>query len=346
MEESVINRETPIKSNLPHSDTAAHAAALQTTVLYAAEGGISREEKKMYDAAIIGSGPAGLTAAIYAKRALLNTIVIEKEYLGTGQISVAERVENYPGLFGVSGYELGEKFREQARTLGAEFLEGEATAVERDGDWKIFLEDKSVIESRTVIYAAGTSYRRLGAKGGGKGRISYCAVCDGAFYKGGTVAVIGGGDTALGDALYLSDIAKTVYLVHRRAEFRANNSLRKRVMEKKNIKPVLEAVLNEVTGGDNADGIIFTQSGERKRLSVDGIFCAIGSTPNTAPLNGVCELDPSGYVVAGEDGITSAEGLFAAGDVRTAPLRQVITAAADGANAAVSAERYLKARRG
>ncbi|MGN0649465.1 MAG: NAD(P)/FAD-dependent oxidoreductase [Oscillospiraceae bacterium] len=295
----------------------------------------------MYDVAIIGSGPAGLTAAIYAKRALLRAVIIEKEYLGTGQISVTERVENYPGLYGISGYELGKKFREQAETLGAEFLEGVVTALTRDGCWKITLEDGSVIESKTVIYAAGTSYRRLGVKGDDKQRISYCAVCDGALYKDKTVAVIGGGDTALGDALYLSNIAKTVYLVHRRAEFRANKSLQKKVREKQNIQLVLEAVLNEVTGGDKADGIIYTQGGDRKKLAADGIFCAIGSAPNTALLNGVCELDASRYIIAGEDGVTSAEGLFAAGDVRTTPLRQVITAAADGANAATSAERYL-----
>lgn len=295
----------------------------------------------MIDIAIIGSGPAGLTAAIYARRALLSAVVIEKEYLGTGQISVTERVENYPGLFGISGYDLGEKFREQAETLGAEFLEGEVTSVLKDGIWKVSLEDGSVVEARAVIFAAGTTHRKLCVKGDDKQKISYCAVCDGAFYKDKTVAVVGGGDTALGDALYLSNIAKTVYLVHRRDEFRANKSLQKKVAEKQNILPVLNAVLSEVTGGDKADGIVFTQNGEQKSLSVDGIFCAIGSVPNTAVLQGVCELDAGGYVVAGEDGVTSAAGLFAAGDVRTTPLRQVITAAADGANAVSSAERYL-----
>ena len=295
----------------------------------------------MIDIAIIGSGPAGLTAAIYARRALLSAVVIEKEYLGTGQISVTERVENYPGLFGISGYDLGEKFREQAETLGAEFLEGEVISVQKDGIWKVSLEDGSVVEARAVIFAAGTTHRKLGVKGDDKQKISYCAVCDGVFYKDKTVAVVGGGDTALGDALYLSNIAKTVYLVHRRDEFRANKSLQKKVAEKENIVPVLNAVLSEVTGGDKADGIVFTQNGEQKSLSVDGIFCAIGSVPNTAVLNGVCELDAGGYVVAGEDGVTSAAGLFAAGDVRTTPLRQVITAAADGANAVSSAERYL-----
>lgn len=296
----------------------------------------------MVDVAIIGSGPAGLTAAIYAKRALLNAVVIEKEYLGTGAIAVTEKVENYPGLYGISGFELGEKFREQAEKLGAEFLDGEVSAIEKGDFWKILLADGSTVEAKTVIYAAGTSHRKLGVPGDDKLRISYCAVCDGAFYRDKTVAVVGGGDTALGDAVYLSNIAKKVYLVHRRGEFRANKSLVKKVGERENIELVLNAVLDEVTGGEKADGLVYTQDGERKALAVDGIFCAVGSVPNTGVLAGVCELDEKGYVVAGEDGVTSAEGFFAAGDVRTTPLRQVITAAADGANAATSAERYLE----
>ena len=296
----------------------------------------------MVDVAIIGSGPAGLTAAIYAKRALLNAVVIEKEYLGTGAIAVTEKVENYPGLYGISGYELGEKFREQAEALGTEFVEGEVSAIEKGEFWTIRLDDGSAVEAKTVIYAAGTSHRKLGVKGDDKLRISYCAVCDGAFYRDKTVAVIGGGDTALGDAIYLANIAKTVYLVHRRGEFRANKSLVKKVGERENIKLVLNAVLDEVTGGEKADGIVYTQDGEQKELAVDGIFCAVGSVPNSAVLEGVCELDERGYVKAGEDGVTSAAGLFVAGDVRTTTLRQVITAAADGANAATSAERYLE----
>lgn len=296
----------------------------------------------MVDVAIIGSGPAGLTAAIYAKRALLNAVVIEKEYLGTGAIAVTEKVENYPGLYGISGYELGEKFREQAEALGTEFVEGEVSAIEKGELWTIRLSDGSAVEAKTVIYAAGTSHRKLGVKGDDKLRISYCAVCDGAFYRDKTVAVIGGGDTALGDAIYLANIAKTVYLVHRRSEFRANKSLVKKVGERENIKLVLNAVLDEVTGGEKADGIVYTQDGEQKELAVDGIFCAVGSVPNSAVLEGVCELDERGYVKAGEDGVTSAAGLFVAGDVRTTTLRQVITAAADGANAATSAERYLE----
>lgn len=296
----------------------------------------------MLDTVIIGSGPAGLTAAIYAKRALLNAVVIEKDYLGTGQISVTERVENYPGLFGINGYELGEKFREHAIALGAEIKEGEVSSINKYGDiWAVALSDGTVIETKTVIYCAGASHRRLGVKGDDKQKISYCAVCDGAFYKGKAVAVIGGGDTALGDALYLSNIAETVYLIHRRNEFRANKALQEKIKEKDNIKLILEAVLDEVTGAEKADGIIYTRKGEQKKLSLDGIFCAIGSTPNTKLLESVCDIDERGYIIAGEVTATSAPGLFAAGDVRTTPLRQVITAAADGARAIFAAEEYI-----
>lgn len=300
----------------------------------------------MYDIIIIGSGPAGMTAAIYAKRAQLSALVVEKEFMGTGQIAVTERVDNYPGMFGASGFDLGEKFREHAKQLGAEFFEGEAAAVTREtGAWSVSFKDGSVKGAKTIIFATGTSYRKLGVKGGDKHRIHYCAVCDGAFYKDKTVAVIGGGDTALGDALYLAKLAKTVYLVHRRDEFRANKSLQKQIAETENITPIMSATLSEITGGDSAEGIVFTQNEESKTLDVDGVFAAIGSVPNSALLSGICELDGSGYVIAGEDCKTSAAGIFAAGDVRTTPLRQVITAAADGANAAHSAEQYINDQR-
>lgn len=295
----------------------------------------------MYDVLIIGSGPAGLSAAIYGKRALLDLAVIEKDYMGTGQIAVTEQVDNYPGLPGISGYDLGEKLRSHAEQLGTEFIEAEVTGLEKSADgWQVALSGGKTETARAVIYAAGASHRKPGVPGDDKQRISYCAVCDGFFYKDKTVAVIGGGDTALGDALYLSKLAKTVYLVHRRDEFRANKSLQKRVADTENIVPVLGAVLTGITGGDSADGIDFTQDNEQKHLAVDGVFVAIGSVPNTAPLQGICELD-GGYVVAGEDCVTSAPGLFAAGDIRTTPLRQVITAAADGANAINSVEKYL-----
>lgn len=218
----------------------------------------------MYDILIIGSGPAGLSAAIYGKRAQLSLAVIEKDYMSTGQIAVTDRVDNYPGLFGISGYDLGEKFRSHAESLGAEFLDAEVVSIEKDGaDWRVNFADGDSRTARAIIYAAGASHRRLDVPGGDKERISYCAVCDGFFYKDKTVAVIGG-DTALGDALYLSKLAKTVYLVHRRDEFRGNKTLQKQVGETANIVPVLGAVLTEVTGESKADGINYTQNGAEK----------------------------------------------------------------------------------
>lgn len=295
----------------------------------------------MYDLLIIGSGPAGLAAAIYGKRAMLSLAVVEKDYMGAGQIVVTDKIDNYPGLPGVSGYELGQKFRSHAEELGTEFILGEVVRVEKSAEgFGVLLADGKTLSARAVIYAAGTTHRKPDVKGSDKRRISYCAVCDGFFYKGKTVAVIGGGDTALGDALYLSNLAERVYLVHRRSEYRAAKSLQERVAAAANITPILGAVLTEITGSDAADGIDYTQNGEIKHLAVDGVFVAIGSVPNTAPLEGLCELS-GGYVKAGEDCVTSAAGLFAAGDVRTTPLRQVITAAADGAVAVASAERYF-----
>lgn len=299
----------------------------------------------MYDVMILGSGPAGLSAAVYASRAGLSFSVIEKEYMGTGQIAYTEQVDNYLGYYGIDGFSLGEKFREHAEALGTEFIEGEVTELSRtDSGWKVVLSDGNSVESKTVIYALGASPRKLGIVGeeefAGRG-VSYCALCDGAFFEGRTVAVIGGGDTALGDALYLSKTSGKVYIIHRRSEFRASASLVKKAEETVNIEFVLEAVLSEITGDDSITGIKLVQKGAEKTLSIDGVFVAVGSLPNTSLLSGTAELDDRGYVIADESCITSAEGLFAAGDVRTKAVRQVITAAADGANAVISALEYI-----
>ena len=299
----------------------------------------------MYDLIILGSGPAGLTAAIYASRAGLDFAVIEKEYLGTGQIAFAERVDNFPGFYGIDGCTLGDKLREHAEALGTEFIEGEVTALAKNGSaWEITLADGSSLEAKAVIYALGASPRKLGIKGEsdylGRG-VSYCALCDGAFFAGKTVAVVGGGDTALSDALYLSKTSEKVYLIHRRAEFRANQTLADKVRAAENIELVLNAVPTEITGGENVESIAITQDGASRELAVSGIFAAVGTLPNTALVKGIAELDETGCIKACEDGATSAEGLFAAGDVRTKNVRQVITAAADGANAVISAGKYL-----
>ena len=295
----------------------------------------------MYDVIILGSGPAGLSAAVYASRAGLSFAVIEKDYMGTGQIAYTEQVDNYLGYYGIDGFSLGEKFREHAEALGTEFIEGEVTELSRtDSGWKVALSDGNNFEAKTVIYALGASPKKLGIAGeeefAGRG-VSYCALCDGAFFEGKTVTVIGGGDTALSDALYLSKTAEKVYVVHRRNEFRANASLVKKAEEAANIEFVLEAVPTEIIGAESVTGIKYTRNGTEKTLGTDGVFAAVGSLPNTSLLKGTADLDERGYVIADESCITSAEGLFAAGDVRTKAVRQVITAAADGANAAVSA---------
>ena len=294
----------------------------------------------MKDIIIIGSGPAGLSAAVYGRRAGLDILVIEKEYCGTGQIAESGQVDNYLGIPGIEGYSLGEKFREHAENLGTAFLEEEVTKLEQsDGYWKVLLAGGDVLETKTVIYAAGASHRHLNVPGEDKlsGRgVSYC---DGAFFQGKTTAVIGGGDTALDDALYLSQICEKVYLIHRRDEFRGNVGTVQKVKDAENIEILTNARVQEIQGEQRVEALVLEDS---RRLEVAGVFAAVGMEPVTGLLQGVAELDEYGYVAAGEQGITSAQGLFVAGDVRTKALRQVITAAADGANAATEAERYIR----
>lgn len=297
----------------------------------------------MIDLVIIGSGPAGLSAALYAKRANLDVLVIEKEYLGTGQIAESAQVDNYIGLAGMSGFDLGEKFRQDAEKFGAEFREAAATRLERKNDiWITELDGGGVIESKTVIYAAGAIHRKLNIPGEerliGKG-VSFCAVCDGALYQGKTAAVIGGGDTALDDAMYLSDIAEKVYLIHRRSEFRGSAKSVLKIKSRENIEIVTPAVVTEITGENRVSSVKLDNGRE---LILDGVFVAVGMTPATNLVKGLVELDSGGYIRADETGITNAPGLFAAGDVRTKKLRQVVTAVSDGANAAFSAIEYLK----
>lgn len=301
---------------------------------------------KIYDTIIIGSGPAGLSAAVYAKRADLDFVLIEKEYLGTGQIAESERVDNYLGLYGENGFDLGEKFRSHAEALGTEFVTGDVAKISpQDNVYNITLSEGTVYTAKTIIYAAGASHRRLDIKGGeefsGKG-VSYCAVCDGAFYKGKTVAVIGGGDTALGEAEYLAKVAAKVYIIHRRDKFRANKTLCQRVENTPNIEIIYNAVPVEISGEKHVESLRISRDGREETLNVDGIFAALGTVPNSGILQGIADLDSGGYIIAGEDCVTSARGIFAAGDVRTKPLRQLVTAAADGANSIYSLEKYLE----
>lgn len=296
----------------------------------------------MLDLIIIGSGPAGLGAAVYGKRANLDVLVVEKEYEGTGQIAQSRQVDNYLGLLGISGYDLGERFRTHAVELGVNFLEAEVHAFQQiDGGWQISLAGGGSIRARAVIYCAGTSYRPLKVPGEEKfcGRgVSYCALCDGAYFKNKVAAVVGGGDTALEDALYLSAVCAKVFLIHRRERFRGAKKTEEKVRVKENIELVLNAEVAAITGTDKVCAV---QLQDGRELAVDGIFAAIGSIPKTDILQGIIALDEQGYVIADETGHTGKPGFFAAGDVRTKRLRQVVTAVSDGANAAAAAIDYL-----
>ena len=297
----------------------------------------------MLDAIIIGSGPAGLAAAIYGKRANLNIAVVEKEYEGTGQIAESSCVDNYLGLPGINGYDLGEQFRNHAVDFGVDFIEHEVVAIEKQpGGWKLAFEDGSSKEARTVIYAAGAQPRKADVPGEdryiGKG-VSYCAICDGAFYKGKTVAVLGGGDTAVDEALYLSDLCEKVYLIHRRTEFRGAAQRVEQARKEANIEFVLGETVKEFVGGEKLTAVRLNSG---TSIELNGVFVAYGSKPQTELLRGIVALDDSGYVVANEDGRTSQEGFFVAGDVRTKTLRQVVTAVSDGANAITSVAEYIK----
>lgn len=300
----------------------------------------------IYDTVIIGSGPAGLSAAIYGQRAMLKTLVIEKQPMSGGQILNTYEVDNYPGLPGIGGFDMGVKFREHADKLGATFLTADVTGLyTEDGIHKIETTN-GVIEGKTVILASGAGYRKLHVPGeeslSGMG-VSYCATCDGAFFKNRTVAVVGGGDVALEDALFLARGSKKVYLIHRRDEFRGAKVLQQRVFETENIEILYDTVVEEICGSDMVEKLlIFNKKKEQHmELLVNGIFLAVGVVPNSDYAKGFVGMDENGYILAGEDCVTDVEGVFAAGDIRTKKLRQVITAAADGANAITSVEEYL-----
>ncbi len=300
----------------------------------------------MTDVLIIGGGPAGLSAAVYAKRAGMDVLVTEKAYAGTGQMAESNRVDNYLGFPAITGYDLGEKFREHAISLDIEIQNGDVgQLVHEAGVWRAELQGGEILEAETVIYAAGAAHRHLGIPGereySGKG-VSYCAACDGAFFRGKTAAVIGGGDTAVDDAMYLSDICKKVYLVHRRNEFRGAAGTVEQLRKKENVEFVLRARPAEIAGTDRVQGLGLEDG---RTLAVDAVFVAAGMTPATDLVKGLVKLDENGYIVADETGKTSAYGFFAAGDVRKKTLRQIVTAVSDGANAATSAVSYIRGRR-
>lgn len=303
----------------------------------------------MYDLAIIGGGPAGLTAAVYARRAGLGALVLEEAVCG-GQIVNSPEVENFPSIRRIAGWEFADNLMKQASELGAEIRYAAVSGIAKRGDTFALLLKGGEVDARTVILANGAKRRKLGCPGedefSGKG-VSYCATCDGAFFRGKDVAVVGGGSTALEDALFLSNLCAKVYLVHRRTEFRGEKRYVDAVRARSNIETCLPYVPAAVTGGERVSGVTLknAQTGETRTLDVSAVFAAIGMEPDNARFSELVALDPAGYVIADESCRTSARGIFAAGDTRTKELRQLVTAAADGAAAAVAAADYVNSER-
>lgn len=320
--------------------------------------------EKLYDLIIIGSGPAGLAAAIYAQRAKLGTLVIEKEMVSGGQVLTTYEVDNYPGLPGIGGYDLGMKFRQHAENLETAFTEDEVQQIEvaseedmelqaaevgtmPEGDqaWKKIVGKKDTYFAKSVIIATGATHRKLGVPGEeeliGMG-VSYCATCDGAFFKKKVTAVVGGGDVAIEDAIFLARMCSHVYLIHRRDELRGAKSLQEKLLSLDNVTVLWDCVVDAIQGTDKVESLQIrnVKTGEKKALAADGVFIAVGITPNSRPYEGLVEMD-HGYIQADETGATSTPGIYAVGDVRTKQLRQIVTAVADGANAVTSVERYL-----
>ena len=301
---------------------------------------------EVYDLIILGAGPAGISAAIYAARAGLHTLWLDKQFAPGGQIISTYEVDNYPGMPGISGMDLGEAMAAHAKKLGISPVRENVLSVEEEAGEKIVRTKKNTYRAKTLLIACGASHRKLGIPGeeelGGMG-VSYCATCDGAFFKDRTAVVVGGGNTAVEDALFLAGICRKVYLVHRRDKLRADKVLQDRLMECANVELVWNSIPLEIRGNEQVTGLLVRngKTGEERFLDVDGVFIAVGIVPNTEKFKNFVQMDENGYIDAGEEGVTNTPGVFAAGDIRTKSLRQVVTAVSDGANAVYSIQKYL-----
>lgn len=300
-----------------------------------------------YDLIIIGGGPAGLTAAIYGQRAGLSCLVLEKTAPG-GQTKLTDMIENWPGTLSVNGFELGSSFKDHALHLGAEIRTLDVKNIRPEHDRRFVVTAEGEIEAGAIIVATGSNYSPLGVPGEaeftGRG-VSYCAVCDGPFYRRQSVAVVGGGDSAVKEAEYLTAFADRVYLIHRRDQFRAGRYLVNKVLANPKISPIMDTVVNEIHG--DASGLTHLslknkKSGQESRLDVSGVFIFVGLIPHSGFLGGLLETTEGGWIVTDRHLATSRPGIFAAGDVRETDLRQVVTAAADGARAAMNAYNFLE----
>ena len=298
----------------------------------------------MYDILIVGAGPAGLTAAIYARRASKSVLILEAKSYG-GQIINTPEIENYPVAPHISGFDFATKIYEQATALGAEVVYEKAVEIIDNGSEKEVRTENNSYKAKAIIIATGSENRKLGVDGEdelvGRG-ISYCATCDGAFYRKKNVAVVGGGNTALEDALYLADIAEKVYLIHRRDEFRGEDANVKALKARGNVEFVLNSQVIKLNAQKRLESIdVQNKNGEVRNIEVNGLFVAVGRIPENQNFAKVVNLDSAGYVIAGEDCVTNAKGIFVAGDNRVKNVRQLVTATADGAVAVAEAVKYI-----
>ena len=304
-----------------------------------------------YDVAIIGGGPAGLAAALYAARGGMKTVIFEKALVG-GQITTTADVENYPGFEdNMSGFDIADKMRKQAEKFGTEIKQENIKSIQTDNFYKVVETDSDKYNVKSVILATGANPSKLGVQGEAKytGRgVSYCATCDGALYRDKTVAVVGGGDSAVEEAIFLTKFAKKVYIIHRRDELRAVKLIQKRAFENDKIEIIWDSIVKEIKGGDFIEQVELynKKTKETNQLNLDGIFIYVGIIPNNELVKSDVELDEQGFILTDETMGTKVPGLYVAGDVVHKILRQVVTAASDGATAAFSAEKWTEENKG